>query len=190
MKSFSIKEALIPALSLGLICLIVTVLLTVTNIVTNPVIDKMEKDKVTITRKTVLPEAFEFKEINNTEDTFEGLNEQGNIIGYVFTTSVKGYGGEILVMTGISIDNQVKGVALLSQNETPGLGANATKEDFRDQFKGNVPDNGFSVVKQKPNAGEIKAMTGATISSKAVSDAVNIAVDKFHNIQNGGVNDK
>lgn len=187
MENFSAKKALVPALSLGLICLIVTMLLSITNAVTNPIINKREEDKAETTRMVVLPEAYEFREISSMEDTFEGLNEHGDTVGYVFTTSAKGYGGEILIMTGISLESEVKGVSILSQNETPGLGANATKEEFRNQFKGDVPKDGFAVVKSEPDDGQIEAMTGATISSKAVTDAVNIAIERFHDIQNSGV---
>lgn len=190
MKDLSAKKALIPALSLGLICLIITLLLTITNAVTNPVISRMEEDKAETTRKAVLPEAYGFRKVEGLENSFEGLDENGNTAGYVFTTSVKGYGGEILVMIGISSDSEVEGVVLLSQSETPGLGANVAKEEFRDQFKREIPEGGFTVVKGEPSDGEIEAITGATISSKAVADAVNIALDRFRDIQNSGVSSR
>ena len=75
---------------------------------------------------------------------------------------------------------------LLSQEETPGLGANAAKEEFRQQYQQAVPQNGFEVVKSTPGDGQIEAMTGATISSDAVTDAVNLAVSAYQTIQEGG----
>ena len=107
--------------------------------------------------------------------------------GYVITTEAKGYGGTIEVMTGITADGSVSGVVLLSQNETPGLGANATKESFTEQYQQAVPESGFEVIKSGAAAdGQIQAMTGATITSRAVTDAVNLAVEKYQTLEKGG----
>ena len=81
------------------------------------------------------------------EDTVKGLDGSGQLAGYVITTEAKGYGGTIEVMTGITADGSVSGVVLLSQNETPGLGANATKESFTGQYQQAVPESGFEVIK-------------------------------------------
>ena len=107
-------------------------------------------------------------------------------MGYVFETESKGYGGTIQVMTGISTEGDVTGVVILSHAATPGLGANAEKENFRDQFKQPAPENGLDVVKYQPPAeGQIEAMTGATITSKAVTSAVNLAIEQYHTIKGG-----
>ena len=107
--------------------------------------------------------------------------------GYVITTEAKGYGGTIEVMTGITADGSVSGVVLLSQNETPGLGANATKESFTGQYQQAVPESGFEVIKSGgADDGQIQAMTGATITSQAVTDAVNLAVEKYQTLEKGG----
>ena len=189
MKGLSAKNVLIPAFSLLVVCFVVTALLSFTNKITRPIIDNLEKDKSENTKKVVLPAATTFKEYEGTEDIFKGLDNSGNIIGYVFTTKAKGYGGEMVVMTGISNEIKVEGVVILSQNETPGLGANATHDDFRNQFKGDVPSKGFEVVKGNASNGKIEAMTGATISSKAVTEAVNSAIYKFQSINSvGGAN--
>ncbi len=75
--------------------------------------------------------------------------------------------GTIEVMTGITADGSVSGVVLLSQNETPGLGANATKESFTGQYQQAVPESGFEVIKSGGAAdGQIQAMTGATIPAR------------------------
>ena len=113
------------------------------------------------------------------EDTVKGLDGSGQLAGYVITTEAKGYGGTIEVMTGITADGSVSGVVLLSQNETPGLGANATKESFTGQYQQAVPESGA-------DDGQIQAMTGATITSQAVTDAVNLAVEKYQTLEKGG----
>ena len=80
------------------------------------------------------------------------------------------------------MDGTVCGVELLSINDTAGLGMNATKSDFRDQFIGLV--NGIKVMKNSsdPDNNEITALTGATITSQAVTDAVNAALADFEKV--------
>ena len=90
------------------------------------------------------------------------------------------------MMTGISSEGEITGVVVLSHSETPGLGANAEKEDFRNQYKQAAPESGIEIVKyQTPAEGQIEAMTGATITTKAVTQAVNQAVEKFYTVKGG-----
>ena len=90
-------------------------------------------------------------------------------------------------MTGISKDGKVTGVNLLETSDTPGLGLNAQDASFRDQYKQKVPDSGqFEVNKSgKTGDGQIAALTGATITSRAVTDAVNQAVKTFNTVKGG-----
>lgn len=186
MKKLNGKEIAVPAVSLFLICLVVTALLAGTNLLTRDTIAQQSLLKEETSRKVVLSQAESFEEMTSGELTYYvGRDSSGSEVGYVFTTKAKGYGGDLQVMTGIGADDKVQGVVILSQNETPGLGANATKDSFRDQYRQAVPQNGFSVVKTTPADGEIEAMTGATISSKAVTDAVNQAVAAYQTIKGG-----
>ena len=128
---------------------------------------------------------------DGTADYYQGLDASGRTAGYVFITESKGYGGAIKVMTGITSDAQVSGVVLLEQEETPGLGANAAQESFREQYVGPAPEDGFTVLKNGGASAdnEVDALTGATISSKAVTEAVNQALTVFWEIQaKGGAN--
>lgn len=190
MKKLDGKQIVIPAVSLFLICLVVTGLLAGTNLLTKEAIAQQSIQKAESSRKVVLPQGENFEERQSGEVTYYvGMDASGNPVGYVFTTESKGYGGALQVMTGIAGDDTVQGVVLLSQNETPGLGANAAREDFRNQYQQAVPQNGFEVVKSAPNDGQIEAMTGATISSNAVTDAVNLAVKAYQAVKgesNGG----
>ena len=107
-------------------------------------------------------------------------------VGYVFQTEAKGYGGAVKVMTGISAGGQITGVVILEHSETPGLGANAEKASFTDQFKQTAPEKGITLVKNKaPSDGEIEAMTGASITSRAVTNAVNEAITKYNTVKEG-----
>ncbi|HHZ06797.1 MAG TPA: RnfABCDGE type electron transport complex subunit G [Clostridiales bacterium] len=186
MKPFNIKAIAIPTVSLFAICLIVTALLAGTNAMTADTIARQSLEKASQSRSVVLPQAKDFKECTLDDKTYyQGLDDSGNIVGYTFTTAAKGYGGEVQVMTGIDSTNAVSGVVILSQNETPGLGANAEKDVFKDQFKQQLTWDGgmFTVIKNaQPTTGEIQAMTGATITSKAVANAVNEAVDMYYKV--------
>ena len=78
-------------------------------------------------------------------------------------------------MTGVDIDGKVTGVNILSHSETAGLGAKAAETSFRDKFVGLV--NGITVSKDKAGENSIDAITGATITSRAVVNAVNAAIE-------------
>lgn len=185
MAKLNPKAVATPAVSLFLICLIVTALLAGVNMLTADRIDALAAQTAAESQKVVLPDAESFEKVD--EDTVKGLDASGQLAGYVITTEAKGYGGTIEVMTGISADGNVSGVVLLSQDETPGLGANATKESFTGQYKQAVPENGFEVIKSgTASDGQIQAMTGATITSQAVTDAVNLAVEKYQTLEKGG----
>ena len=135
-------------------------------------------------RKIVLPQADTFE---SQEDGayYTGL-AGGELAGYVFETGASGYGGTVSVMTGIDVEGNITGVVILSHDETPGLGANATKSSFLDQYLQPAPEGGLSVVKyQTPSDGQIEAMTGATVTSTAVTNAVNQAIEQYYAVKGG-----
>lgn len=185
MKKFSFKEVGIPTVTLFLIAAICTAILAVTNGVTAPKIAENNAQAEIATRQLVFADAESFSDVKTTEDAtyVEALDAEGKVIGYVFTSSSKGYGGEIKVMTGIGSDGKVTGMEILAIEETAGLGMNAKKEDFRNQYVSNSGE--FTVVKSSAGENQIQALTGATITSQAVTDAVNIAVEGFKTITGG-----
>ena len=88
-------------------------------------------------------------------------------------------------MTGVDNDGKITGVELLQINDTPGLGMNAQKPEFRGKFIGMSDE--IKVLKNSANAAnnEIDALSGATISSKAVAEAVNTALANYKTINEG-----
>lgn len=188
MKKFNIKEVLIPTVSLFLICTVVTLLLAVTNSVTKPKIAQLQIETENKTKGMVLSVAKEFSDamtvsLNGVDYTYyEGYDEDNEITGYVFTTSSKGYGGDIVTMVGVKADGTISGIDFLSISETAGLGMNADTDDFKSQFVGKSGEIGLS--KNNPAENEIQALTGATITSKAVTNAVNIALELFEEVNN------
>ena len=186
MKKFNLKEVLVPTLSLFLICAVVTMLLAVTNSVTKPQIEKLQIETANKTKAQVLSVAESFSEektvdLNGVTYTyFEGYDKDENIAGYVFTTSAKGYGGDIVTMVGVLNDGAVSGIDFLSISETAGLGMNADADDFKNQYVGKT--GGIEVNKNTPAENEIQALTGATITSKAVTSAVNTALELYEEV--------
>ena len=115
------------------------------------------------------------------------LDSGKNAIGSVVTaTSKEGYGGEIKVSVGITLDGTVTGIELLSISETAGLGMNAQEPEFKEQFQ-DVNTDHFEVVKgDGGKEGKIDALSGATITTDAVTNAVNAAVAYYHGAMEGG----
>ncbi len=104
----------------------------------------------------------------------------GSQAGYVIKVSGKGYGGAVTIALGITNEGEVLGIQILdASNETPGLGQNSTKEDWNSQYIGMTADKTLSVVKDGSGSkdnGTINSISGATITSSAVTRAVNVAL--------------
>lgn len=170
----NLKEYLVPTITLFIICLVATALLGITNEVTAPIISELSVEQEKESRQEVFPDAVNFKETDNAS-VVAALDENGSIIGYVVVNAASGYGGDVTVMTGVTTDGKVTGINILSHSETPGLGAKAKTDDgWREQFKGLIKD--ITVSKDKAGDNSIDAITGATITSRAVVEAVNEAI--------------
>lgn len=113
----------------------------------------------------------------------------GETIGYVITsTDPNGYGGDIQVSVGIQSDGTVSGIAILSISETAGLGMKAAEPDFYEQYSGKQTDH-FYVSKDGGAGEEIDAISGATITSRAVTGAVNSSLGYFQNVLGGSADE-
>lgn len=182
-KKFHNKSAINSIAVLFFICVFVSFLLALTHFITNDKIESQNKITKINSCKTVLAQASDFIEQSlDSTNYYVGKDEADKLVGYAIISHAKGYGGKLEIITGITVDGTISGVVVLSQNETPGLGANCTKSDFLDQYKSNIPQNGFSVVKSSPRENEIQALTGATITSKAITQAVNDALRFYQQI--------
>lgn len=166
-------------LVLAAICLMATLVLAVTYEVTKPKIDEQFKLEEQNALEVVLPGADSFAgDAIDGIEYFEALKE-GRLIGYCIRASGTGYNGYIRILVGIDTRGIIKGVKVLEHHETPGLGSkiNEIKPGekgpwFLAQFKGKAAKT-LRVKK------DIDAITGATISSKAVTYAIRDAVNEF-----------
>lgn len=161
-----------PTLILTAICTIVTLLLAMTNMLTTDKIAANAAQKAADSRKKVLA-AQDYKQLDKDGAVYGAYDADGNLIGVVITTESSGYGGKIEVMTGIKSNGEVSGVNILSMEETPGLGAKGKEDSFLKQYKGFDRSN-LAVSK---DGGEINALSGATITSRAITKAVNEAIE-------------
>jgi electron transport complex protein RnfG len=102
------------------------------------------------------------------ENDIYTIYSDGAKIGYAFVAVGKGYGGDIDILVGLENKTTIKGISIVSHLETPGLGNRITESFFTDQFVGlNIDDAAL-----KRDGGEVDAITGSTISSTAVVNAV------------------
>jgi electron transport complex protein RnfG len=153
-----------PVVFLAVIVIVSVVLLMVVNSITSPIVKNMQVEEIENTLRSIFPEMSEYE----LEDEVYIIYEDGEKAGYAFKASGSGYGGNIEILVGLDSGFEIKGVSILSQTETPGVGNKITESSFTDQFKG----LSASDIALKSEGGKIDAITGATISSRAVVNAV------------------
>lgn len=125
--------------------------------------------------------ADEITDVNAAKD------KDGNILGYVINvTSHEGSQADISLSVGIRMDGTLNGYSITSISETPGLGMLVKEKPFYSQFE-NKAEESYNVVKSTPAVdNEIESVTGATISSRAVTNAVNASLVYFRTALQGG----
>lgn len=161
-----VKSSLKLGIILLLICAISTGLLAYVNMLTAPVIAENTKKQQDEAQREVLASAVKFDDLGDS--VFVGMDLSGNPVGYAVSVAPSGYGGAISMIVGVNTDLTISGVKILSMSETPGLGAKANDEKFLSQFKGK--DSEMELKK------DINAITGATITSTAVTKGVKEAI--------------
>lgn len=183
-----------PTFVLFAICLITALALASANLITSPKIAELEKQNLEKTMKKVITaEEYPKNTVSdkNEDITYYTAVNNGETEGYIFTFTEKGYGGEINVMTAIGNEGKIIAVEILdASDETPGLGQNVTKEDFCSRYKDKIGTVTAVKNNANPEKNEIDAVTGATISSKAVTRAVNRAVETYGKITDNGGGEK
>ncbi|MEX1378277.1 MAG: FMN-binding protein [Eubacteriales bacterium] len=173
-------------LKLFLITFILGLLLGVTYMYTKEPIAEQRAYQLQLSREKAYPGA-DFVEVPKEEwqefvspdgaavkEVFIAERE-GEFAGYVINVLSKGYGGDVEIIVGVGADMHITNVVIGSHNETAGLGANATKPDFTDQFRGKKKP-----VLSKDDAASdqaVDALTGATITSRAVIKGIDAVID-------------
>ena len=163
------------ALTLLLITGVVAALLAGVNSVTAPIIAAAKEAKTQEAINAVLPGGG--SEIDFTDSTGLVTKVYASESGYAVQVAPSGFDGEIDMMVGIDKNGNVTAISIISHTETAGLGAVAAAENsagnaFRSQFAGLT-----GTLAVSKDGGEIEAITGATITSRAVTTGVNAALD-------------
>jgi Na+-translocating ferredoxin:NAD+ oxidoreductase subunit G len=196
------KNILRDTIKITLITLISGILLGFVFQITKEPIAKAQEDAKQNAYKKVFSQATSFEEDSafNKEDAAKYLEEQKmsesqidllvkaldsdkNVIGYVVNvTNHKAYSGDISYTIGVKTDGTLNDFEILSISETAGLGMKAKEDKFKSQFH-NVKVDQFTVTKQKAGSeSEIEAISGATITSKAVTNGVNAGISYINSI--------
>ena len=177
----SIKEILLPTVALTAVTLIVSAALVFTY--NGTMVEQVGdlSDNALAAAKTLFAnsENFETVDVEGLDERIENviLPDKDDAVG--FEISLKGYSKGLVLIIGIGNDGTVLGYEVAESSETPGLGTQVAEADFKDQFNGKKA-SGFVAVKGKATAeNEIVAVSGATISSKAVVEGVNLAIDSM-----------
>ena len=174
-KETTVHYVLRLTLTLFLITAVVACCLAAVNGVTKPRIAEAKAQKAQQAIEAVLPGGGE--EVKGFQDTTGTVSRvYGSDTGYAVEVSPSGFGGPISMMVGVSGEGKVLGISIVSQTETAGLGAvcaakTGAGEAFRGQYAG--ASGTLAVTK---DGGSIDAITGATITSRAVTAGVNAAL--------------
>lgn len=141
--------------------------------VTKSRIEKQKESEKMEALEEVMPDAtrFDTDTVPNRWVAYKGEQK----IGLAIETSVQGYSGPIRLIIGVDKNKKITKVRIIEQNETPGLGAKIKEKNFLNQFKGKCE---FEIIlkKDNPQNGKIDAISGATISSRAVTNAIREAM--------------
>lgn len=188
MKNKTFKEISVPAIMLFVIAAVCTALLAGTNLLTKDKIAEIavqaeNEAKAAVITADSFSDAMEITADGKTYTYYKANNSDGTVAGYVIAITTKSYGGDLACMVGISADEKITGVEITEINDTAGLGMKAQNEDFLKQYFGKSA--GIKVNKNTSSDTEIKAITGATITSQAVTDAVNEAFNVLSQIKAG-----
>lgn len=183
---------------LFLVCVVAAASLGFTNALTY---DRIQEQRVMATneaKKIVLPDADVFEKLDDSTfskiqtDTkynyVKGIDTAkagGNIVGYAVNVVPKGYGGAIDIVVGVAADGSIQGIKVGNNSETAGLGKKAENQEFQDQYKGKTWGNPVNTIKSgTPKDNEIAAIAGATVTSKAITDGVNQALEAVKELSN------
>ena len=191
------KETVVIAFKLFIITALSALCLSLVNKITFPVIENNKLITFEATQKEVIPDADNFKVVDFSGIELKDSKENGTYIknlyrafkgdksvGYVITAvSSRGYGGNIEIMVGLSDELTVNKVKITEIHETAGLGLKAKEPEFINQYIGRGQK--LSVIKNSApttEGSDIAAISGATVTSNAVTDAVNISLELIKNL--------
>ena len=174
--------------SLGYYLRIIGTLFAITAVVAAALALVNQVTAPTIARRAVMPDAeyvsFDYHGSDPAILDIQGAYREGKLAGYCVQVTTNGFGGAINMMVGVDAVGKVTGVSILSMSETAGLGARASEPGFLGQFQGL---SGQPMLKKDDaQRGEIDAISGATITSRAVTHGVDAALEAVATLDEEG----
>jgi len=158
-----VRRILRISIPLILICIVSGATLTASYGLTEERIKEVEQRKMNESLSIIFPGA----SFNKTGDYYIAM-VNGEKIGYAFIAEGKGYSGTIKTMVGMYLNGTINHIYVISQTETPGLGTRIAEPDFTNQFSGKRIED----IRLRRDGGLIDSITGATISSRAITEIV------------------
>lgn len=147
----------------------------------NPV--EMTDELASQLRDSLDGEGYKAQSIDEVVDAVDG---SGNSLGYVITViTSEGYGGDIKFSMGIQADGTMNGISILSISETAGLGMRANTDEFKSQFVGKNTDQIVYTKNGASAENEIDALSGATVTTNAMTNGVNAGLCAFRVMEGG-----
>ena len=166
------KEIIRYGFILSLICIVASGLLAGAYSLTTAKIIAQALAEEEAGLKQVIPQAVRFEPVKSGSGIayYKAYNKDGVALGVAFKTSAKGYSSPIDTIVGMAGDGTITTIKILNQNETPGVGARVTEKSFTSRFA------------NKNDISGVQAISGATISSKAVIESVKRKADEIKKI--------
>ncbi len=168
----SVKRIVRISIPLILICIVSGATLTVSNDMTKGRIEEVEERKINGSLSIVFPGA----SFNKMDDYYSAMIN-GEEMGYAFVAEGSGYSGTIKTMVGMYQNGTISRIHVISQLETPGLGTQIAEPDFTNQFSGKRIED----IRLRRDGGLIDSITGATISSRAITEIVRTRAEEVMN---------
>ena len=190
-----------PVIALTLIAAIAGVALSGVFSMTKDTIDQQKKLAEAAAYSEVCPEAKSFSFSDSVQEKlgdegidvgdahinacYIGNDNDGNVVGYALSVSTQGFGGQIIMAMGLTTEGEIIKISFTELNETAGLGMKATEPEFKDQFNGK--SGTLALVKGTASAeNEVSAISGASVTSNAVTNAVNAGLEFYSTVLKGG----
>ena len=164
------------ALNLTGACLISGIIIAGVYALTAKTAVRKAEEMKTAAMKELVLEADDFAPLPDVKGGFEAKKD-GRILAYIVPTEGKGYGGSIKILVAVTPEGRVLNFAIIESRETPGLGDKAGQKPFTSEIIGKTAEH-LVVTKNPQQRSEVLAISGATITSRAVTAAVKEAIEK------------
>lgn len=189
-KNDNFKEYGMPVVVLVAICFVTTLLLALTNAVSEPIIIRNAAITATANRKELLPEADDFTqvELDSYATSTDGkaavteVYKANNDTGYVMTCTTKSFGGDLTMMVGIDATGAVTGVKVTDHADTPGVGTKDMQPEHLEQYVSKTALTSEDVKKEA----DFNFITGASVTGIAIHKGVYAALAQYAEL--GGAN--